>query len=338
MTLHDPVLHTAKQPSKPGLFMFHSYASENTVLTPVGDRLTDVIWVDIENPTAAEEAQIEAAYGLEIPTRADMEEIEISSRLYSQGKATYMTAVLPANSDDGDPEMGPVTFILTEDHLVTVRYHAPRVFATFPLRAARTRQEIRSAEYAMVALMEAVIDRQADILERTARDVDSLSRQIFRTPEKEAKRDFQALLVNVGQMGDLNSNIRDSLLTLERLIGHLGQVFSRRDAETELRERVRTLANDAKSLTDHAGFVASKITFLLDASLGMINIEQNAIIKIFSVAAVIFLPPTLVASLYGMNFRNMPELSWAYGYPFAIGLMVVFAVLPYLYFKYRNWL
>jgi len=318
--------------------MFHSYASENAVLTPVGDRLTDVIWVDVENPTAAEELQIKAAFGIEIPSREDMEEIEISSRLYTEGKATYMTAVLPANSDGDDPEMGPVTFILAENHLVTVRYHAPRVFTTFPPRANRTRQEISSAELAIVALMEAVIDRQADILERTARDIDALSRQIFRTPDPDVKRDFQGVLVSVGQMGDLNSNIRDSLLTMDRLIGHLGQVLSRRDAETDLRERVRTLANDAKSLTDHAGFVASKITFALDASLGMINIEQNAIIKIFSVAAVIFLPPTLIASIYGMNFKTMPELSWSYGYAYGIGMMVLCAILPYLYFKYRNWL
>lgn len=318
--------------------MFCSYASENDVLKPAGNRLNDVVWVDIENPTAAEEAQIEAAFGLDIPTREEMEEIEISSRLYSHGKATYMTAVLPANSDGGDPQMGPVTFVLTEDHLVTVRYHSPRVFTTFPPRAARTQQEIPGADYVMVALMEAIIDRQADILERSARDIDALSRQIFRTPDRGVKRDFQEVLEKVGQMGDLNSNIRDSLLTQERLIGHLGQLFSRRDTGTELRDRVRTLANDAKSLTDHAGFVASKITFLLDASLGMINIEQNAIIKIFSVAAMIFLPPTLIASLYGMNFSHMPELGWTWGYPFAIGLMVVFAILPYVYFKYRNWL
>ena len=318
--------------------MFQSYSSENAVLSPAGDRLSDVIWVDVLNPTPEEETLLEDTFDLDIPTREEMEEIEISSRLYSHGTATYMTAILPANSDGGDPQMGPVTFVLSDTHLVTVRYHSPRVFLTFPPRAARTKQDIGSAESAMVALMEAIIDRQADILERSTRDIDALSRQIFRAPDKGVKRDFQAVLEKIGQMGDLNSNIRDSLLSLERLIGHLTQVLTKRNADTDLRERARTLANDAKSLTDHAGFVASKVTFLLDASLGMINIEQNAIIKIFSFAAVIFLPPTLIASLYGMNFAHMPELSWTWGYPFAIGLMIVFAILPYLYFKFRNWL
>jgi magnesium transporter len=139
-------------------------------------------------------------------------------------------------------------------------------------------------------------------------------------------------------MGNLNSNIRDSLLTFERLVAYLSQLLAKRDASPDMRERARTLVSDVKSLADHANFVASKITFLLDATLGLIGIEQNGIFKIFSVVSVIFLPPTLIASTFGMNFTHMPELSWEYGYAYAVGLMVTFAMLPYLFFKFKKWL
>src|SRR5690606_26947989 len=151
-------------------------------------------------------------------------------------------------------------------------------------------------------------------------------------------RDHQSVLEKVGQMGILNSNIRDSLLTIARLAAFLMQILAKHEVDHALRARGKTLGSDVKSLADHADFLSDKITFLLDATLGLIKIEQNGIIKIFSVAAVIFLPPTVVASLYGMNFDNMPELHWTYGYPYALGLMVMCAVLPYLYFKYKKWL
>jgi magnesium transporter len=146
------------------------------------------------------------------------------------------------------------------------------------------------------------------------------------------------VLEQIGRKGDLTSHIRDSLVTLERLVGFLGHVAMQRKSGKDLRERLKTLSRDVRSLTDHSSFLSQKITFLLDATLGMINIEQNAIIKIFSVAAVVFLPPTLIASIYGMNFEEMPELDWLFGYPFAIALMILSAILPYLFFKRRGWL
>ncbi|WP_370285100.1 magnesium/cobalt transporter CorA [Pseudooceanicola nanhaiensis] len=295
------------------------------------------LWLDLVNPGREEEAAVERLLGLDIPTREEMNEIEISSRLYLENGGAFMTAILPAHTDGDDPEMEPVSFVLTSDRLVTVRYHEPRAFVSFPPRAERTALEVANAESVLVALLEAVVDRLADILERAARDIDAISRRIFR-PSGDATRDNQKTLEEIGRKGDLTSNIRDSLLTLERLAGFLGQVTVQRKSSKEIRERVKTLSRDIRSLLDHAGFLAQKVTFLLDATLGMINIEQNAIIKIFSVAAVIFLPPTLIASIYGMNFEHMPELDWLLGYPFAIGLMIVSAILPYAYFKRRGWL
>lgn len=318
--------------------MIHSYSLHNGVLTPNTDGLDAALWLDLQNPTPDEEATVEAILNCDIPTHEEMNEIEISSRLYTLGHAIYMTAILPANSDGGDPVMGPVSFVLTPTHLVTIRYHNPRVFTSFPPRALATRIEMDGADSVMIALMEAVIDRQADIIERAAAEIDAASRGLFQPQKRGKNPDYQKVLEKIGQMGNLNSNIRDSLLTLERLVTYLGQLLAKHDASPDMRERARTLASDVKSLTDHANFVASKITFLLDATLGLINIEQNGIFKIFSVVSVIFLPPTLIASMFGMNFTHMPELQWDYGYPYAIGLMITFALLPYLFFKFKKWL
>lgn len=296
-------------------------------------------WIDLLKPGPDEAKQVGDHLGIGIPDRADMEEIEISSRLYRENDAAFMTAILPGQTEGDEPEMAPVSFILYGKQLITVRYHDPRAFATFPSQAHRMAMRLPDADTVLVGLLEAIIDRLADILESAGRDIDAVSATIFRKPDtKAAPRDFQGVLEKIGRKGELNSNIRDSLLTLERLASFLGHVASEREGGPELRERIKTLSGDARSLTDHSGFLSQKITFMLDASLGMINIEQNATIKIFSVVAVIFLPPTLIASIYGMNFDYMPELSWLYGYPFAVGLMIAAAILPYLYFKYRGWL
>ncbi len=317
--------------------MIRCFRSDGGRLSGPHEDMDGALWLDLVNPGREEEAAVERLLGLDIPTREEMNEIEISSRLYLENGGAFMTAILPAHTDGDDPEMEPVSFVLTPDRLVTVRYHEPRAFVSFPPRAERTALEIPNAESVLVALLEAVVDRLADILERAARDIDAISRRIFR-PSGDAPRDNQKTLEEIGRKGDLTSNIRDSLLTLERLAGFLGHVTVQRKSSKDIRERVKTLSRDIRSLLDHAGFLSQKVTFLLDATLGMINIEQNAIIKIFSVAAVIFLPPTLIASIYGMNFEHMPELDWLLGYPFAIGLMIVSAILPYAYFKRRGWL
>ena len=298
------------------------------------------VWIDLFSPVGDEETQIEALLGIDVPTREEMEEIEISSRLYTEDGALFMTAILPSHADGDDPEMLPVSFVLSKKTLVTVRYHDPRAFTTFPTRAAKVSMGCESGEGVLVALLEAVVDRLADILERDGREIDAISRRVFRRSDGKPTKaqDFQATLESIGRKGDLTSNIRDSLVTLERVAGFPGQQSLQMKSPRDLRERIKTLSRDIRSLADHASYLSQKITFLLDATLGMINIEQNAIIKIFSVAAVVFLPPTLIASIYGMNFEHMPELEWLLGYPFAIGLMILSAILPYVYFKRRGWL
>lgn len=301
----------------------------------------NVIWFDLFDPTPEEEALLETPLGVNIPTREEMDEIEISSRLYYEDGAAFMTATLPAKVDGDVPQMAPVTFVLAGDLLITIRYHEPQAFRTFPQRAEKTAMGCDGGEAVLVSLLEVIVDRLADILERAGLDIDRISRDIFQNHDNDARtesRDFQKILEDIGRKSDLHSKVRDSLVTLERMFGFLTQFSIKRKSSRDIRSRIKTLTRDVRSLTDHSGFLSQKITFMLDATLGMVNIEQNATIKIFSVAAVVFLPPTLIASMYGMNFDFMPELDWALGYPFAIGLMIASAILPYLYFKRRGWL
>jgi magnesium transporter len=268
-----------------------------------------------------------------------MERLEVSGRLYTEDDAVVLTATLPARTDSDDLLLAPVAFVVAEGKLFTVRYHEPRVFKTFPQRAAQANLGCGDGETVLVALLEATVDRMTDILERAEEEVDAVSRGIFRSEQPQlASRDLTATLQLIGRKGDLASNIRDCLVSLQRLADFFAQVLARRDDSKELRGRVRTLGRYLEALGDHSSFLSQKITFLLDATLGMINIEQNNIIKIFSIAAGIFLPPTLIASIYGMNFTFMPELRWAYGYPLAGVLMLASALVPYWYFKRRGWL
>ncbi|MER8398646.1 magnesium/cobalt transporter CorA [Mesorhizobium sp. M1348] len=324
--------------------MIKAFVVDNDRLRLVDDLLQNsdtVVWVDLFNPTKEEETTIETWLGIAVPTREEMEEIEISSRLYVEDGAYFMTAILPAQTEVDDPLMSPVTFVLAGSRLITVRYHEPKAFKTFPLRAEKVATGCNSGDTILIGLLEAIVDRLADILERAGRDVEAISRDIFEarsTKVSKRNRDFQELLKGIGRKEDLASSIRDSLISLQRLAGFLAHASTQTRMSKDTRARIKTLSRDVLSLADHATFLSQKISFLLDATLGMISIEQNAIIKIFSVAAVIFLPPTLVASIYGMNFDIIPELKWHFGYPFAIGMMVLSAILPFWYFRRRGWL
>jgi len=322
--------------------MIVGFAPEGGRLRSVGEPLGDLeglVWIDLLNPTADEETTLEAQLGVDIPTREEMQRLEVSGRLYKEDEAIVLTATLPARTDSDDLLMAPVAFVIVGGKLVTVRYHEPRVFKTFPQRATQTNLGCITGETVLVALLEATVDRMTDILERAEEEVDAISRAIFRSDQpKSASRDLMNTLQLIGRKGDLCSNIQVALLSLQRLSGFFSQVLADAADGKELRGRVRTLERYLASLSDHSSFVSQKVTFLLDATLGMINIEQSNIIKIFSIAAGVFLPPTLIASIYGMNFVFMPELKWQYGYLFAGVLMLASAVLPFWYFKRRGWL
>ncbi len=324
--------------------MIKAFVAENDRLRAVDGFAANqerVVWADLFSPTKEEETAVAEWIGVTIPSLEAMEEIEISSRLYTENGAYIMTATLPAHADGDRPKMSPVTFVLAGTRLATVRYHEPRAFQTFPLRAEKADTGCSNGETVLIGLLEAIVDRLADVLERASGEVVTISHDIFHPSEKKASkrdRDFQLVLRRIGRKEDLVSKIQDSLLTLQRLSGFLANATIQHKISKDLRSRIKTLSRDILSLSDHASFQTQKINFLLDATLGMINIEQNAIIKIVSVAAVVFLPPTLVASVYGMNFALMPELQWFFGYPFALMMMVISAVLPFWFFRRKGWL
>ncbi|NEX44816.1 magnesium/cobalt transporter CorA [Pseudotabrizicola algicola] len=300
----------------------------------------DALWLDLMRPEGNEEAMLEAALGLDLPTREDMDEIEQSSRLYAEDGALFMTVTLPAQTEGDVPEVAPVTLVLTQKQLVTVRYHSPKAFEMFMQRAARGGLPCATAEAVTLSLLEVMVDRLADVLERVARDIEVISRNIFAKNGAQARKGsgWRAVLEEIGRKGDLVSTLRDSLGTIDRLTVFWGQRLRDAPDTKELRARLKDLTSDVRGLEDHSAFMSQKIGFLMDATMGLIGIEQNGIIKIFSVASVVFLPPTLIASIYGMNFEVMPELAQPYGYPVALLAMVLSAVMPYLYFKHRGWL
>jgi len=288
----------------------------------------------------AEDKAVERLAGIAVPTREDMQEIEISSRLYIENSARYMTATLMCQSDTDMPRTTAVTFILADHRLVTVRYDQPKPFALVESKLARGCAATITGEMVMMELLDAVIDRCADILERVGADIDHVSHEIFEPQgarHGHARR-YSQILISIGRTGDLTSKVRESLVSIGRLVAFVSAVIEGVKWTKDMREQLKTMQRDVASLTDHASYLQGKITFVLDAMLGVVNLEQNNIIKLFSVMAVVLMPPTLIASIYGMNFKDMPELGWAYGYPLAVVAMVAAAVVPYYIFKLKKWL
>ena len=292
----------------------------------------DVVWIDLLKPTRGEEVAVETALALDLPTVEEMAALEPSSRLYQDCGATFMAATLLARGHTNEPFANPVTFVLAKGLLVTLRYEELRSFTVFSGRALEA--EKKDGAQALLGLLDAVIERLAQVLDDTGHAVETASGAIFNRPKA---GNFRPLMTSLAQAQSVTALARTSLVSLSRLLSYatLAQEIA---ADPDCRAHLETLQRDAQSLSEHAGHQSAHVAFLLDASLGLINIEQNGIIKFFSVVAVVFMPPTLVASVYGMNFDVMPELHWAQGYPMALAMMVISAILPVLWFKHRGWL
>ncbi len=298
----------------------------------------DVVWIDLFEPTSREDSYVESLLGVSIPTREDLKDIEPSSRLYIERGAVFMTGSLVAGADGPNPELTDVGFILAGDRLVTIRYANPKSFRLFIDALGRNGEFTKSATSLLAHLLETVVDRTAEILEQAADRLDKLSTDIFLDRGKRRPPRFlEGKLAQIAQYHRLVGKLRDSLGSLSRLLTFLANAPVMRENPTD-DTLCRTVARDVETLSEHAGFVSGNIAFLLDASLGLINVEQNAIIKIFSIASVVFLPPTLVASIYGMNFHFMPELDWHLGYPLAILGMLLSAIIPFFVFRWKGWL
>ena len=306
---------------------------------------SDVLWIDLHDPTPDEIKTVESTLGIELPTRKETQEIEVSSRLYTENRALFMTATIMVRADKPDLTTAAVTFIYRSPQLVTLRFDSPMPFKTLALRFERNPDNYGTAQKVLLGLFDEVVDRIADILEFVAADLNDLSTIIFMEERGEAgSLNFTNLLARIGRNGARTANARESLVSLQRLHGYFTEMCSSQQGEG-LEENWRIAGKDVTALADHATFISSKVNFSLDATLGRVNSEQNAInsqqnkiIKLFSVLAVVLLPPTLIASIYGMNFEFMPELKWKWGYPFSLVLMVTSAIVPYLVFRYKRWL
>jgi magnesium transporter len=322
------------------VFVPADFALKKVVSTELSPLPENAVWIDMIKPTPEEDRAVERLAGIAVPTREDMQEIEISSRLYIENGARYMTATLMCQSDTDMPRTTAVTFILVGHRLVTVRYDQPKPFALVEAKLGRSCAPGISGEMVLTELLDAVIDRCADILERCGSEIDQVSHDIFE-PESErhgqAKR-YSQILIEIGRKGDLTSKVRESLVSIGRLVTFLSAVIEGVKWSKDMREQLKTMQRDVASLTDHASYLSNKITFVLDAMLGVVNLEQNNIIKLFSVMAVVLMPPTLIASIYGMNFKIMPELDWPHGYPVALVMMLIAAIVPYWIFKLKKWL
>jgi magnesium transporter len=322
-----------------------------TVYRALGDHLApseagqdfppDIVWIDCLRPTREEDSHVERVIGVGLPTREEMEEIEPSSRLSSEDGALYLTAAILCRAESAEPRTSAVTFVLTSRHLATVRYDEPGMMPIAIARLTKPGSGICRPSGALVVLLESAIDRLADVIERTGENIEGLARHVFSIgTERGAAQevDHTLTLRNIGREGMRLGHIGESLISLSRLLLYLIEKAEQPDFGKDEQVRMKTMLRDVTALADHSRALEDRITFLLDATLGLISIQQNSIIKIFSVLAVIFLPPTLVASAYGMNFQYMPELDWRLGYPFALFLMVASAVITWAVFRWQRWL
>ncbi|MBA4791675.1 MAG: magnesium transporter CorA family protein [Pseudomonadota bacterium] len=295
------------------------------------------LWLDLVCPTPEDEQLAEQALGFGIPTREDLHKIEPSSRLYVEDGARFMTLSVLVGAN-GDTSLAPVSFILAKGRLVTVRYDTAGTFGPVVTRLQKSCPEGIGGDVVLVDLVEAIIDRTADVLEEAGQDIERLSKRIFERDR--TRRDYRAILTHVGRKEGLMSSAREALNSLSRMIAFLGLSDEEQALliRKTLRSDIKSMARDVQGLSDYANFLANKLQFMLDGTVGLVSLEQNNIIKIFAVLSVVFMPPTLIASIYGMNFEHIPELRFVAGYPVALIAMAVSAVAPYLFFKWRGWL
>ena len=297
------------------------------------------LWIDLLRASPDEVATVEAATGTNLPSADDRAAIEQSSRLIRDDDVLYLTATVLTGLDDEAPRGTPITFVLDKNHLITVRDEAPRSFDLFRERLA-TKHRPLDAPLMLVALIDALSDRLADELEAIARAVQAVSDRLFRRADAATRTDgdaLQATIVTIGLLQDRLTKTHESSASLERLLSFFTG-FDHLCRDTDVRARADSVRGDLHGLVDNAGFQTSTVQFLLDTTLGLISVDQNNVMEIVSVVSVVFIPPTLVASIWGMNFVNMPELHWVHGYPLGLGVIALSAVLPYLFFRWKRWL
>ena len=301
---------------------------------PAHGALGEVAWIDLLDPTREEVERVREATGLRVPTNEEVSEIQSSSRLATEQGAYYVTTPLLAGSDERKLWLAPVGFVLSARVLITVHFTA--IDSLDNARVVCVNDRATTAEESFLRILEAVVDRAADALERAGNECDALSHAVFhgQSAKSEGSR---ASLQKIGHIAHQTSHTRDELLGIARIVGFVRQSVLP-DVLIVNAGRMNGIGLDIASLTEYETRLSAKVQFALDATLGFINIEQNEIVKTLTIASVAGIPPVLVAGIYGMNFHKMPELEWSLGYPMALALIVVTTLLPLLWFKKRGWM
>lgn len=307
--------------------LIHQIKADDSNITAL---LNDADWIDMNDPDERERAQLRPFVSTDLPGSTDVEEIETSARCFVDQAGIHVHSLF-LNQSEGRHRTSTVACILQKDRLITVREGEIADFRLLRMRARRGQIEASSPDELLVTLLEHKVENHADTLEDLHRQLEGVTRLVLEEHETE----LDVVIEKLARLEDSNGKIRLCLMDTQRDISFLLRHLHNRQ---EHAETLREIMRDVDTLLAHTTFLFDKINFLMDSTQGFINIEQNKIIKIFSIASVVFLPPTLVASIYGMNFRLMPELNWPWGYPFALGLMVLSAFAPYWYFKRRGWL
>jgi magnesium transporter len=313
---------------------------ERKILDPVEPIPPGAIWIDMVEPTADEDQKVERFLGCKVPSRSDPDFAEPSESYYAENGVRYLHASVVSEAEN-TPDVAEVTFILTPKTFATLRYDPGDAFELFGQKLCKSPPGTLHPDAVAVGLVNSIVDRSARALNKVGVELDSIASRAFRArgfDQGARSRSYTETLDALGREDEKISNLRESLVELERLVLFLMSEGRSADAPKPVREATKSALRDLQSLEQDAGFKAQKVQFLLDATLGFINLAQNDIIKLFSVLAVIFMPPTMIASIYGMNFKVMPELEWPWGYPAALVLMVLVAVGPYLFFRWKKWL
>ncbi len=305
--------------------------------------LDRAVWIDLCSPTDEEIARVEKAFDIAIPNREHLAEIEASSRLRADRGRLIMSAPLIARHGEIGM-LSPTGFLLLETALITIRFLEMAAFDSVHEAIAKADKPASGREV-FVQLLEEIVDRSADRLERVAEELTKASHEIFAEPEKdspkhrlahETKR-LRALMISIGRSSEQMVKVRHAFLAIGRIATFVTDRCEPK-IETELRERLAAVRHDIESLDEFESSLTGRVQLLLDAATGFISIEQNEVVKVLTVVSVAGVPPVLIAGVYGMNFQHMPELAWQWGYPYAIAAMVASTVLPVLWFKWRDWL
>ncbi len=318
------------------LTAYHA-VEDRLVPLPAGAPLAEAVWIDLETPSPAEIDAV-AALGLRVPTLEEMEEIEISNRLHHDGALASMTAVLPGPAPAHRMAVMPVTFLLGPERLVTVRHHAPRPFETYPRRAGSGTSGLASPDQVFLGLIEEIIARLADLLEEVGRRLDAIIVPVLETGRHRDGAFLREALRRTAIQSEIMASIRLGLLGVGRILTFYSTTPDGQQRPRALRMIVDVLERDVQALEVHADFLGNRANLTLDATMGMINVRQNDTVRMLSVVAAMFVPPTLIASIYGMNFTAMPGLQAPWAWVLAMLAMAGSSLGTYLLLRWKGWM